>query len=161
MIAQKSLAEPSQVLNRNSKQFGELLAGFCYLQLLELGVDPSFHRLSPGVYLELGALGYLKWLWEQAERSDLFLNGLPKPSLAETNLIKRINSNPNSFASINGAQLSRRLFEYQMSEVSLNTIDDGAEEQVFQLAELQAIVDSDEFLTKLATIFIKNVENQN
>ena len=48
-----------------------------------------------------------------------------------------------------------------MSEVSLNTIDDGAEEQVFQLAELQAIVDSDEFLTKLATIFIKNVENQN
>ena len=117
--------------------------------------------MLPGAYLELGALGYLKWLWEQAERSDLFLNGLPQPSLAEANLIERINSIPNSFASIDGAQLSHRLFEYQMSEVSLNTIDDGAEEQVFQLAELQAIVDSDEFLTKLATIFIKNVENQN
>ena len=121
MIATSLDNSPSPLLKRTAKEFGELLAGFAYLQFLEMEIDPRDHQFAHGVYLELGALGYLKWLWAQAERSEIYLARLPQPSSAEANIIQRINSNPSSFASIDGAQLSRRLFEYQMNEVSLNT----------------------------------------
>ncbi len=103
--------------------------------------------------LELGALFYIDWLNHCAESSGLDLPELPNYRLEEEELLVRIQNAPASFATLEGAKLSRRMFRFQMNNVAWGQPEDvtGALPQLFLMPDADPF-EIDSVLDRLAEI---------
>lgn len=82
--------------------------------------------LAPALLLEFGALYHIAWLYECADATGMNTPGLPNFHDEESGLLCRIKNNPDSFSTLEGATLSRRMFRLQMNNVVWAMPTDGA-----------------------------------
>lgn len=126
MIANaEQLDFPAELVSQ-AVEYANLTAGWAFLTLNRHGFTPEQASAKPqALLLEFGALSHLAWLYECADATGLDTQGLPNLHAEETDLLIRIENNSESFSTLEGATLSRRMFKHQMNNVVWALPTDG------------------------------------
>ena len=155
-VAEQSCVPDIFVLK--AAEYADLTAIWAIVQLLEWGIDPkSVGPIPISALLEVGALRHLIWLRNTYDCQTLDALKVPSCEGAEKDLLDRVQNNPQSFETIEGATLSRWLFQFQMDCISWSYVEGGAVTAIQSFLLQSEPQEFERFTDELAILIYKHI----